>query len=70
MVEATTSVARNIAEIIDLDQAAHTINQKMVRSKYGMMEIFRAGFFKRDAILLMRLLNKKFRALSNDKYLD
>jgi hypothetical protein len=41
----------------------------MIRSKYGMLEIFRSTFYRSDAIMLMRRLNKKFNAMSKDDYL-
>jgi len=42
----------------------------MTRSKYGMLEILRVAFNRRDAILLLRELNHKFRALADDPYLE
>ena len=42
----------------------------MVRSKYGMLEIFRAAFARVEAVIMMRHLNKKFKAMSQDPYLD
>lgn len=42
----------------------------MVRSKYGMLEILRSAFFKSDAILLLRSLNRKFFQMADDPYLE
>ena len=47
-----------------------SVRSRMARSKYGMLEILRAAFNRIDAVLTMRLLNKKFLALSQDPYLD
>lgn len=42
----------------------------MLRSKYGMLEIFRAAYGRVEAVLLMRQLNRKFRTMSRDPYLE
>ena len=42
----------------------------MVRSKYGMLEILRSAYYRNDAILIMRKINKKFNAMSRDDYLQ
>ena len=42
----------------------------MLRSKYGMMEIFRVAFNRTDAVTILRQLNKRFLKLSTDAYLD
>lgn len=69
MVESINSSER----IMDVISNEHLLNAKaserMLRSKYGMLEIFQAAFFRRDAILTMRRLNKKFNAMSKDKHL-
>ena len=45
-------------------------HKRLQRSKYGMLEIFRAAYNRVDAVVKMRQLNKKFNAMSKDKYLD
>lgn len=42
----------------------------MLKSKYGMLEIFRAAFSRRDAVILLRHLNRKFNEWSSDAYLE
>ena len=46
------------------------VKERMVRSKYGMLEILRATYNRVDAVMTMRRLNRRFLALSKDAYLD
>lgn len=42
----------------------------MLRSKYGLLEIFRATFNRVEAVLMMRRISKRFNVLSRDPYLQ
>ena len=52
MVEISNS--HSIVDILEQDQQAHSTGERMLRSKYGMLEILRSAFSKSDAILLLR----------------
>ena len=43
---------------------------RLADSKYCMLEILRHSFDRIGTVLLMRKLNKKFKKLSQDSYLD
>ena len=62
--------AHDISEILRQDSLLYTTKQHMVRSKYGMLEIFRATYNRTDAVIILRQLNKRFLGLSTDPYLD
>jgi len=66
MVEAVSEIPK----FSNAESQDHSAKARMIRSKYGMLEILRATFNKRDATLLLRELNHKFRALADDPYLD
>ena len=62
---------QSIAQMLDRQNSTcESSVQKMTKSKYGMLEIFRAAFSRENAVGMMRRLSKKFRALSSDAYLD
>ena len=42
----------------------------MARSKYGMLEIMRACYNRVEAIYIMRQLNRKFKKMAADAYLE
>ena len=43
---------------------------KLVKSKYSMLEILSYAFTRREAIYVMRMINKRFFELSKDTYLE
>lgn len=69
MVESINSNERIMGVISNEHLMNAKASERMLRSKYGMLEIFRSAFSRRDAILLMRRLNRKFNAMSKDKHL-
>jgi len=43
---------------------------EIIKSRYGMLEIFRAAFNRSAATITLRALNRKFYQLAKDNYLD
>lgn len=46
------------------------VADRMLASKYGMLEIFRHAYNRVEAILTMKRLSRKFSTLSHDAYLN
>ena len=50
--------------------SSHKTHSRIIDSKYGFLEILRAGYSRSDAVRLMRLLCKQTKKLSKDAYLE
>lgn len=70
MVEAKGVGTEEIIQIVKNSSLNMNVYERMTASKYGMLEIFRAAFNRVDAVLMMRMLSKKFLAYSTDSYLE